>query len=74
MGGKKVILKHISNAEVKKAFLVQRLFWLCCAGRVRDQNVGHCGSLVVPGTKLLIKHLELVWQGAPYMKRRLVVP
>lgn len=28
---------------------------------------------VVPDTKLLIKHLKLVWLGAPYMKYRLVV-
>ena len=73
-GGKKVMLMHISNAKVKKAFLVQRPFWVCCAGRVRDHNVGDCGLQVVPDTKLLIKHLKLVWQGAPYMKCRLVVP
>lgn len=59
------MLKHISNAKVKKACLIQTLVWVCCAGRVGDDNVGYCGPQVVPVTKLLIKHLQLVWQGAP---------
>lgn len=36
-------------------------------------TVWDTGPYVVPDTKLLIKHLKLVWLGAPYMKYRLVV-
>lgn len=66
------MLKHIDNPK-KKAFLVQRLLGFCCSGRARDHKVGHCGPQMFPGTRLLIKHLKCLWQGAPYMRYRLVV-
>lgn len=64
------MLKHIDNP---KDFLARRLFGVCFSGGARDQSGALC-PLMLPDTRLLIKHLKCLWQGAPDMKYSHVVP
>lgn len=62
-----MLLRHIDNPKKKKLSLHKdSLGFVVQAGP--GTRVGHCDHKMLPDTRLLIKHLKCLWQGAPYMK------
>lgn len=68
------MLKYIDNPKKTQQLFLHKDSLGFVVQAEPGTRVGHCGPQMLPDSRLLIKCLKCVWQGAPYMKYRLVVP